>query len=404
VITKKINELSRIDVQLFLAEHMNDDPRELVLNHSEILGLPGAWIAEQLVGRKKAQEKLPTFYETRGIIYPPSLNLEQTSSELAATFKVELLASTLDSELKSGSDITGGFGVDTFFLSRACSQFDYVEPHEDLFALAKHNHAVLGASNIRHSCESAEKFLSQEHKTMDFIFVDPSRRKMNQKIFRLADCEPDVTQMLPQLFDKTETVLIKTSPLLDLHQGLKEICWVSKIVVVSVKNDCKEVLFLCRKNASAEPEILCINLYPDGRTLQEFSFTFSEEQKAKSSFSDPLTYLYEPNASVLKAGAFKLIAQQMALAKLHPHTHLYTSENFVAGFPGRIFKVIDRHFDRKKINSVLPDLKANVLTRNYPLSPIAIKKKFKIEDGGEKYLLGFSGIKEKFLVLASRIL
>jgi hypothetical protein len=402
---QKYTTLLQPHVQRFILDHANDDENALVLKHNVTLGVPTAWIAEQIAGRRKAEKKLPTFHTTPGILYPQRVALEQASSERTAQFKVALLKATigLHTDSLKGADLSGGMGIDSFFLSKMCASFDYVEPEPVLLEIARHNHEVLGATNINHHAGTAEAFAASSQEHTDFVFVDPSRRKGGKKLFKLADCTPRITQLLPDLFEWTDLLLVKVSPMLDLLQGLKDLRFVEKISVVSVDNECKELLFLCRKEVSAEPLVHCINLQSHGQASEEFTFSFSDEKGATSIFSDPLRYLYEPNASILKSGAFKIIGDRTGLAKLHPHTHLYTSENLVENFPGRIFRIHHTISDAKKLPGYLPGLKANVVTRNYPFSSEQLKKKLKITDGGEKYLIGFSGLRKKFLVVATRI-
>lgn len=387
-------------VQQFIHQHANDDERELVLRYKEVDGVPLARIAEQIAGRRKAKDKLPTFYNTPAILYPPGINLEQSSSEQTATFKAKIAAEELP-ENGNAVDLTGGFGVDVYFLSRIFKHVEYIEPDESLLQIVRHNHRTLGSSNISYHHTRAEDFLDSSWKA-DLVFIDPSRRNKAQKVFKLSDCEPDVTALYKSIFEKTEHLLIKTSPLLDIQQALRELPTVYKIYVVSVANECKELLFLCRKMVHSEPEIVTVNIYQT-RT-EKFSFTKVQEQTAAVVYSPPLEYLYEPNASVLKAGAFKIIASLYGLSKIDVSTHLYTSTKYRADFPGRIFQVeaLVKN-DSKVIQTHFPDGKANVITRNYPLSAEELKKKVKLKDGGDKFLIAFSGPKEKFLAVARRV-
>ncbi len=389
------------EVQKFILEHEQDDEKKLVLQHRTILGIPTSVIAEQISGRRKAKVKLPLYYKSQNIIYPPGLNLEQSSSEVTAVFKANTLNSVLGTN-KTIADLTGGFGIDSFFLSKLCKQVSYVEPNNALLQFTAHNHSVLGATNIQHNNNTAEKFLQSYSGKLDCVFIDPSRRnKSNQKVFKLSDCEPDVSVLLPEIFQKSGCALIKTSPLLDIQQGIKDLQHVEKVWVVSVDNECKELLFFCRKRFVGEPSITAVNLQ-DGH--EDFEFTVTEEKSVALKFSDPLTYLYEPNASILKAGAFKIVGEKFSLLKLHPSTHLYTSTELIQNFPGRIFKITRKvKPDPKALKELFSEGKANVITRNYPLTAEELKKKTKLKDGGALYLLGFSGKSEKHLVAAMRI-
>ena len=394
-----IQSLLNPALQKFIKDHELDDEKSLVLKHKTIKGIQTSLVAEQISGRKKAKSKLPTFYKTFNIIYPPSINMEQCSSEATATFKFGLI-----NKGEKFVDLTGGYGVDTFFLSKKFSEAYYIEPDLALLEIARYNHKLLGALNIHHQNISAEKFLSSLNTHCDLVFIDPSRRPDgNKKVFKLSDCIPDITALQGQIFERAEILLIKTSPLLDLQQGLKELKLVEKLVVISVENECKEVLFLCRKGPMNEPSIAAVNLLKNGE-VDSFSFLLSEERNAEIKFSDPLLFLYEPNASILKAGAFKIVANRFNLCKIHPSTHLYTTTSLVSNFPGKVFKI--EGFvkpDPKSIKQYFPEGKANITTRNYPLSPGQLKKKTGLKDGGKKFLIGFSGGRQKFLVVALRI-
>ena len=395
---EEIAELAKKEVQEYIFAHANDDEKKLLLKHKSILGLSAVLIAQQIAGRRKAETKLPLFCGTKGYIYPPSLNLEQSSSEATAKFKTEIVQKEIGEKLKV-IDLTGGLGIDSFFLSQIAERLDYIERDIELLNVARYNH-FLFTQNITHHNKSAEDFLVQAPDYYDFIFIDPSRRDSKaRKVFSLSDCSPDITKLLPQLLDRADFVLLKASPLLDIKQGLKELSGVKKVIVVSVSNECKELLFLLRKDFVGEPFIETYNLNGEGKIKHQFQFTFSEEEKATSGFSNPKNYLYEPNASILKSGAFKSVGEKFGLNKIHVNTHLYTSNDLKKEFPGRVFEIEQLSFDVKS----LPEKKANILTRNYPLAPDDLKKKLKLKDGGEKYVIAFSGERKKYVTLASRL-
>jgi 16S rRNA G966 N2-methylase RsmD len=390
-------------VQQYIFDHEHEDVRKLALSKKEILGVPPAVLAEQIRGRKKAKEKLPSYYRTQGIVYPPGINLEQCSSEQAAAFKASVVQKHLGIKLTSCADLTGGFGVDSFAFSKICNTVHSVDPNESLLEIAKHNHTLLGATNIFCYSKTAEDFLLQSENKFDFIFIDPSRRGSgNQRVFKFSDCEPSVVDLLDQLLKKSEVVLVKASPLVDITQGLQELPHTQHVYVLSVNNECKEVLFLCTSNPEQKPVIHAVNLV--NSATYEFSFTQAEETKSTPSISAPLAYLYEPNASVLKAGAFKLVATRFNIHKVHVNTHLYTSDKLVHDFPGRIFKVeaIVKP-DAKFIKPYLPEESANVITRNYPIAADALRKKLKLKDGGYRYVLAFTGMNQKYVLVADRI-
>jgi hypothetical protein len=391
--------LSKNDFQDFLFANEHLDEREFVLKHKNLFGIPSGIIANQFVGRRKAKIKLASFYNTRGIIYPPSINIEQSSSEATAKFKTEIIQEHGNNSDLKGVDLTGGFGVDSFFLSKNCSSFQYVEKEAPVFQLAKFNHIKLGATNIEYHQTTAEDFINSSKNNFDFIFVDPSRRAKKGRVYKFSECDPAVDILLPKLFEHTSLVLVKASPLLDLQQGARELRFVKNIYVVSVDNECKEVLFLCEKGFSGEPVINAVDLSENRSTLQ---FTFSTERNSNVVYSEPLTYLYEPNTSILKAGAFKYVSTNFNLFKLHVNTHLYTSHQFVENFLGRVFKIECVNPKENDVKKYFADSKANVATRNYPLNADELKKKFNLRDGGNLFLFGITSEK-RMLLIAKRI-
>lgn len=391
-------------VQSFIRDLEGEDPESIVLKNKTIAGLPSSFIADQIRGRKKAKEKLPVYYANPLVAYPPKVNLEQSSSETTGRYKIELIKKLAVTSFNSCVDLTGGFGVDSYFLSSLFKTVVYVEPNKDLLEIAASNHRQLGASNIEHINSDASAFIFSEQTKFDLIYVDPSRRQIgNQKVHSFSQSEPDVLELLSRIFDRTNTLLIKASPLLDIHLGLKELKSVDQVSVVAVNNDCKEVLFfLTRERSSEEPNIHTINIRTSSSEV--FDFLFSKEQQAEISFSDPLDFLYEPNAAIMKAGAFKSISKRFEVKKIHQNTHLYTSSSNVVGFPGRTFKIIaEVKTEPRELKRLLPDGKANVITRNYPLSVDELRKKTKLAEGGELYLIAFSGAKKKFVVVAERL-
>jgi hypothetical protein len=409
-----LQDLLSSEVQKFIRDHENDDERKLVLKQKEISGIATGRIAEQIAARRKAKEKLPTFYNTIDIIYPPTANLEQSSSEQTAKFKSDIIASFLHVPHMGdrpkprfrqgvGADLTAGFGIDTYFLSNNFSDFDYVEPNTNLLEIARHNHNRLNANNISYHNTNAENFLNTLDRKVDLIFIDPSRRTENKKVFTLKDSEPDIVSLQSKVYEKSDLLLIKASPLLDIKLALKELSFVSNVFVVAVENEVKELLFLGKEGFNDEPKITAVNLSARHGDAS-FDFSLTEENALDVKFHDPLEYLYEPNAAILKAGAFKTVAVRFNINKIQSSTHFYTSDNLIANFPGRVFKIQARvKPDPKELQQFFPDGKANVTTRNYPLSVEDLKKKTKLKDGGEKFLIGFSGVKEKFLVVATRV-
>jgi 16S rRNA G966 N2-methylase RsmD len=391
-------------IQTFIEEHKLDDLNGLLLKYKTVDDVPISIIVDQIKGRKKAKEKLPTWYNKAQIIFPPSINMEQSSSEQTAHYKAEVITNVLEKErgLNRMLDLTGGFGVDSFFLSKLFNEAYFVEPDKNLIEIAIHNHNQLGSDNFYYLNTSAEEFLTSSTMGFDFIYLDPSRRsKGNQKIFSLNQCEPNVVLLQERIWKITESFLIKTSPLLDIQQGLKELKYVKRVFVISLQNECKELLFLCQRNFDSEPIIEAIDIADRSKSL---AFLFSTERNTEVKYSDPLKYLYEPNASILKSGAFKTIASLFNVPKIHPNTHLYTSDIFLKNFPGRIFEIESVVKDDPKIlKRFFPNGKANVTTRNYSASVDELRKKTRLTAGGDKFLIAFSGMTRNFLAVATKL-
>jgi hypothetical protein len=397
-----ISEIFSERLQNFIRHHENEDPNTIVLKNRTIDGVPASFIAAQINGRRKAKEKIPDYAKNPFVIFPPKVNLEQSSSQTTAEFKVDFIKKNI-LDLKSCADLTGGFGVDSFFLSKTFHEVDYVEPHQSIFEVAQHNHVQLKAENIHHHLNGAENFLVTTDKKFDLIFIDPSRRKSgNQKVNSLRQSEPDVIYLQDLILTKTRFCLTKASPLFDIQLALSELKRVKIVIVVSVKNECRELLFFQDVEFEGEPVIQSVNILPD--KVEYFEFKFSAEKQERVSFGPPGVYFYEPNASILKGGAFKMISKKYNIAKIHPNTHLYSSDLLVSDFPGRIFKIEEIvKADATVIARLFPNGKVNVLTRNYPLSTDELKKKLHVTDGDWKYVIGFTGVDKKYLVVAERI-
>ncbi len=391
-----ISLLSRQDIQRFIVDNELVDVQKLLLRHKEILGVPTPSMVTQIQGRRKAKEKLPHWYSTPGVIYPATLNLEQCSSEATAAYKKNLVTG------HHAADLTGGFGVDTYYLAQSFSLVDYVEPDSDLLRIVQHNHQLLGTSNIRYHNTTAEDYLKTTTDIFDLIFIDPSRRQGSRKVIRLADCVPDVISLRSELLGRSRQILIKTSPLLDLKEAYRELTSVDQFIVLAVENECKELLISLKRMAPEEPTIHAVDLDKDGEPTP-FAFTWSQEKNTHTSFSTPLVYLYEPNAAILKAGAFKLVGQRYSVNKLAPDTHLYTSENKVVEFPGRLFRVIEHVALDKKLKEKFSGGYANILTRNHPLSVEEIKKKTGLAEGGMHYLICTRTEKKPIAMIAERL-
>lgn len=370
-------ELSPETLQ-FIQEHLQDDVRLLALQAKKYPLVDMNMAITQIAGRQSIVHKLPDWYKTPGLLFPPHLSLEQCSSETTALYKSSLLKGN------SLVDLTGGFGVDCAFLSSMFKEVAYVERQKELVDIASHNFRVLGLLHIQTHHQDSISYL-QQTKPIDCIFIDPARRNRHGgKVIALSDCEPNVEEIQELLLEKAEQILIKLSPMLDLSLALRSLRHVGEVHVVSVQNECKELLLLLQKKQTENPSIHCVNFTNNGK--QMFSFLPEEEATAHCTYTVELgKYLYEPNASILKSGAFKSVAQSFSICKLHPNSHLYTSDTLIKDFPGRVFEITGSASLKDK--SLLADIRqANISTRNFPLSTAEIRKRLKLKDGGNVYL------------------
>lgn len=354
--------------------------------------LPTRLIIDQIASKQKAFKKNLNWYNTSKIFYPPPLSLEQSSSDITALHK---------SKLVSGNtlvDLTGGMGVDSFAFSKTFKKVYYLEKEPLLCKIAEHNFNQLGANNIEViNCES-EVFLDKMNFSADCIYLDPARRNVNlNKVFKFSDCAPNVIDLLPYLKCKGSSILIKSSPLLDLTQSIQELQEVSVIEIVADNNDCKELLFLIKPEKDINISINCHNL---NTNQPSFNIWYEFETKELPEYDLPKNYLYEPNSAILKSGGFNQVATKFKLFKLHVNSHLYSSNELVENFPGRVFSVLNIcKYNQKEISNVIKTKQANITARNFPYTVAEIRKKLKLTDGGNTYLFATTLIDDSLKVL-----
>ena len=384
-------EILTKEVQQFISDNLATDIHRILLNKSPFANVSAKELVEQIESKLKSREKLPLWFGTDDIVYPNKLNLSQSSSEKTALYKASLIYGN------SIIDLTGGFGVDCFAFSSKAKRVVHVEQNDNLSQIAKHNFEKLGISNVECITGDGIDFLKYSTAPFDWIYVDPSRRnRENKKVYYLTDCEPDITKHIDLLFSKARNILVKTGPLLDIRVGLGQMRNVREIHIVAVKNDVKEVLWILQKDFMKEPLIKTLNF--NKIETQEFQFTLSEEQTANATYSSPKQYLYEPNAAILKSGAFQYVSNFYKLDKLHPNSHLYTSNELIS-FPGRTFQIVDVLEYSKKVFKKLKLTQANITTRNFPESVLTIKNKLGLKDGGDAYLFCTTDMNQKLLIL-----
>lgn len=375
-----MEQLSQSTIE-FIRAHSRDDVRLLALQAPRYpdVDMPAAIV--QIAGRQAAANKIPSWQSIEELWYPSHLSMEQCSSEMTAQYK-----STL-ADGETLTDLTGGFGIDCAFMASRFRKVSYVERQEELCEIAKHNFPLLGLKHIMVYNEDGVAHL-QKMEPVDCIFIDPARRNEHGgKTIAISDCEPDVEELEELLLSKGKQIIIKLSPMLDLTLALKSMKHVREVHVISVNNECKELLLIIGNEPSQLIPIHCINLTP--KEKQTFTFTREEELTSECLYTKELgKYLYEPNASILKAGAFRSIASRYEVKKLHPNSHLYTSDLWIENFPGRSFLITGQcSFNKKEIKETIGELKkANITVRNFPATVAEIRKRTKLSDGGEVYL------------------
>lgn len=378
------------EIQKFITDNLKADITKLILKGSPFKNVSIQELANQIVSKQKSEGKLGSWFQTENIYYPAKISIEQTSSEVTANYKSSLVKGN------SIIDITGGFGVDCFYFSKQFKEVTHCEIDNDLSTIVQHNYKQLNTENITTISGDGLAYLKNSKKNFDCIYIDPSRRNdLKGKVFLLNDCLPNVPENIDFLFSKTNQILIKNSPILDITSTINELKFVKEIHVIALQNEVKELLFLLEKDFKETIKVKTVNI---GKTNTE-SFNFNYREEGTLKYSEPRTYLYEPNAAILKSGGFQQITNQFEVTKLQQHSHLYTSEELIP-FPGRSFKI--EHilkYDKKKIKKLIPNNKANITTRNFPKTVAQIRTETKIKDGGSVFMFFTTNFKNELIVL-----
>lgn len=383
------------EIQEYIENNINSSITDLILKGTNFNNIKTTEIVEQIEAKKRSKKKLPTWFHTKNIYFPNKLNIEQTSSETTAVYKASLVSG------ERLIDLTGGFGVDSFYFSKKIKNVIHCEINRTLSELVSYNYKQLEVDNINCIAKNGIQVLNEIQYSLSWIFIDPSRRDdIKGKVFLLKDCIPNVPEHLSILFKHTDNVMIKTSPLLDISSTINELKYVKNLHVVAVNNEVKELLWILKHNYTKDIEIKTLNIKKG--TKDCFNFSLKKEAEAKENYSEPLSYLYEPNAAILKAGAFKYLAEKLNLKKLHKHSHLYTSNKLVK-FPGRCFTIkVVTHYNKKIFKREFKEKKANITTRNFPYSVNQIRSKLSLKDGGEDYLFFTTDIDNNKIIIVTK--
>ena len=379
-------------VQDFI-ESYSEDISKLAFTGSPFTNVSVQELIQQIEGRQKVEKKLPNWFHSRGVYYPPKLHLEQTSSEVTAKYKASLV------EGDKMADLTGGFGVDAYYFSEVFNSVQYFERNQSLSEIAAHNFERLSKNNIQ--CLAVDGIETGLQQHYDVLYVDPSRRHDSKgKVFYLKDCEPNIPDHLRDLLDHCTTLMIKTSPMLDITIGMQELNTVAQLHIVAVNNEVKELLWLVQKDYKGTTHIHTVNITNSGTEI----FSLERGYMASVTYAPPQCFLYEPNSAIMKSGAFDLVSEEFSIHKLHKHSHLYTSDTLYE-FPGRRFtieKIIP--YTKASIRKELTISKANITIRNFPESVAKLRKKWGIKEGGDDYLF-FTTLEneQKVIIRCSRV-
>lgn len=386
----KIQALLDKEVQDFINRNINEQVTQLALLKKQFNGIALSEVVQQIAAKQKAERKLPTWFSTANIIYPSKISVEQTSSEQTAAYKASLInGNTL-------LDATGGFGVDDYYFTQQFQKIIHCEWNQELSEIVKHNAKLLKINNLECCSGDSTEIIKKRDQKLDWIYIDPSRRHdAKGKVFMLKDCEPNVPDLLDFYFQYTSNILIKTAPLLDLKAGLSELKYVKKIHIIALENEVKELLWEIHRNYDENITLSAINIEKENLSKSEFNWNTDYQ----ATFSKPKKYLFEPNAALLKSGMFEAISTIFHIDKLHQHSHLYTTDENL-NLPGRNF-IINQviPFDKNSAKTYLLNQKFNISTRNFPLKPEELRKKYKIKDGGNTYLFFTTDLENKKIIL-----
>lgn len=377
-----LSEITGAEIKQFVQDHLSEDPALLLFKYAGKVSFDLQSAVQQISSRQKAQKKLPSWVANPDLLFPATISVEQSSSEETAEFKAE--GQTGEWMI----DLTAGFGVDFFHLSKGFKKGLYCERQPELFQIAKHNLQLLRPGKFEFEHGDGLAFLEKTDVHFDLIYLDPARRGAgNQKLYKLQDCEPDVVSSWALLQKKSQNILIKASPMLDISQAWAELPEIQKITIVSVKNEVKEMLLSWEKREdTATRRIEVVDL---GGDFPKFSFKPDEEANVQSQIGEVDRYLIEPMSGILKAGAFSLFGERFGLIKLKKNSHLYTGSEIPDQIPGRVFEVIQEVAPKKQvIKSLFPSGKVNVICRNYSSGAEDLKKKLGLKDGGKDFLIG----------------
>ncbi|SEP59552.1 THUMP-like domain-containing protein [Flavobacterium urocaniciphilum] len=378
------------EIQEFIDNSLQANISKLALSKNPFPDVDWKEIINQIVSKNKSKSKLPTWFTTEQIYYPPSISIEQTSSEITAKYKADLISG------KSIIDLTGGFGVDCYYFSKNFENVTHCEKSAELSEIVKYNYEKLNVNNINCIDKNSTEYLENNDTFFDWIYIDPSRRSdVKGKVFLLKDCLPNVPANIDFYFTKSNNILIKTAPILDITAGINELKYIKSIHIVAIENEVKELLWILEKNYSGNIEIISSNIQKEKTDTNSFILG----NHLPATFGLPELFLYEPNAAILKSGLVDTLSNSLKINKLHPHSHLFTNNKLIS-FSGRRFLIeTSIPFKKEELKKHIEGKKMNVTTRNFPLSVEEIRKKYKISEGGNVYTFFTTNSNDEKIVL-----
>ncbi len=368
--------MAETDIKSFILKNILSSTSELMLKYGKDKNLKFA--ISQIAARQKIKDKLPTLYNNLDFVFPDTIPLEQASSEITAEYKSNII------RFESSCDLTGGMGIDSYYISKKSKHHIYIEQNQHLERIFSSNIKTLGLSNVESINVNSLDYILKCEDLPDFIYLDPARRgAAGQKTYFLEDTEPNPIAVLDIVHDKFTYILIKTSPMLDISRAISQLKYVKEVHIVSVKNECKELLFLLERKYTGSIRFVTVN-FGNSNNKQTVEFVDNE---GILEFSSPKTYLYEANTSISKLGFWKSFGYRYNLSALDSNTHLFTSNEIINNFPGRSFHILNiTKISKKEISKLIPDKKANISIKNVPISIDDFKKKTALKEGGDIYI------------------
>ncbi len=388
-----------VETQAFIRQHGGEDVKKLALMAGKFPQVDMPYALQQIAGWQTARKKLPAWAAVEGMVYPPHISMEQCSSERTARYKMAVIRRLVYGHPSVFADFTGGFGVDFSYLARCFDRAVYVEQQEHLCRTARHNFRLLGLEHAEVVHGDAAEQLHQASR-FSVVFLDPARRNGHGgKTFAIADCTPDVAAMRPELTAKAEWVMLKLSPMLDWHKAMADLGGetVREVHIVSAGNECKELLMVLSERHHEPLHIFCAN--DDSVFAYDAQETVPPQPCAER--IETGMSLYEPNASIMKAGCFEMLSKRLGVKAIAPNSHLFVSPHFIGHFPGRKFRIsaissMNRHELKEKLGGVS---QANVAVRNFPMDVVDLRKRLKLKDGGSQFVFATTASNGRHVLL-----